>query len=95
MVRLFLTVAILPAIQQCEQLHSSVQKLTPDELFLVIREVPAFFDYSGPRTDLFAPGRKPVSVEKLISTAVIWCWGEAGKSRCRGVQAGESRPSSK
>ncbi len=73
-VRIFATTKSLPTVEEAAAVSRELQDRIGVRVFLTLRTDPHFFDYGGPRTDVFEVPSAKISVAEFLTKPFIACW---------------------
>jgi hypothetical protein len=74
---------VLPELKRAEAVRRDLQDRTGVETHLVLRTHPHFFDYRGPRCDVFEVPHPAISKEEFLRSPFIVCWPEDRGGVCK------------
>jgi len=85
-VRIFVRMGNLPAPEKAAAARRELQVRLGTRTFLVLRTDPFFFEYGGPRTDVFEVPPPEVSAAEYLAKPSIACWPPSGHDPVGGCQ---------
>jgi hypothetical protein len=79
----YVRMSALPELVAAKAAHAELALRTGSWTVLVLRTDPFFFDYDGPRTDLFEKSIPNASSAEFLVRPYIVCWPEGKASSCK------------
>jgi hypothetical protein len=79
----YLRTSALPELAAAKAARAELERRIGTKTYLILRTDPFFFDYDGPRTDIFEQTIPRVSSAEFLCKPYIVCWPGDGESFCK------------